>query len=152
MGRVRRTSRGSRLVAKAWTDPAFKARLLEDGAEVSKEIGIDWAERPAPAPRVTHEFSRARRYTNVASCDRLHALLVLSAPNARHVTRMVPFNQLPRTLVRWPRQVLAEFGLALPPGWIDKDRRLPTRSPRFMVLPVRPGGTENWTEEQRLRS
>jgi thiocyanate hydrolase subunit gamma len=35
---------GSRLVAKAWTDPAFKARLLEDGTKVSKEIGIDWAE------------------------------------------------------------------------------------------------------------
>ena len=35
---------GSRLVAKAWTDPAFKARLLEDGTKACKEIGIDWAE------------------------------------------------------------------------------------------------------------
>src|SRR5262249_7111436 len=35
---------GSRLVAKAWTDPAFKARLLEDGTNVCKEIGVDWAE------------------------------------------------------------------------------------------------------------
>ena len=35
---------GARVVAKAWTDPAFKARVLEDGTKVSKEIGIDWAE------------------------------------------------------------------------------------------------------------
>ena len=35
---------GSRLVAKAWTDPAFKARLLADGTAACKEIGIDWAE------------------------------------------------------------------------------------------------------------
>src|SRR5262250_1016991 len=35
---------GSRLVAKAWTDPGFNARLLEDGVKACKEIGIDWAE------------------------------------------------------------------------------------------------------------
>jgi hypothetical protein len=35
---------GSRLVAKAWTDPAFKARLMEDGTKACKEIGVDWAE------------------------------------------------------------------------------------------------------------
>jgi thiocyanate hydrolase subunit gamma len=35
---------GSRLVAKAWTDPGFMARLLEDGVKACKEIGIDWAE------------------------------------------------------------------------------------------------------------
>src|SRR5271166_5683277 len=35
---------GSRLVAKAWTDPAFKARVMEDAVKACKEIGIDWAE------------------------------------------------------------------------------------------------------------
>src|SRR6516164_5652660 len=35
---------GSRLVAKAWTDPAFKARLLDDGTKACKEVGVDWAE------------------------------------------------------------------------------------------------------------
>ncbi len=35
---------GSRLVAKAWTDPAFKARVLEDGVKACKELGLDWAE------------------------------------------------------------------------------------------------------------
>jgi thiocyanate hydrolase subunit gamma len=35
---------GSRLVAKAWTDPAFKARVLEDAVKACKEIGIDWTE------------------------------------------------------------------------------------------------------------
>src|SRR3984885_12590975 len=34
---------GSRLVAKAWTDPAFNARLLQDATEACKEVGIDWA-------------------------------------------------------------------------------------------------------------
>ena len=88
---------GSRLVAKAWTDPAFKALVLEDGHQGlqggarSRLGGTDrfWH------PERLHEFRCARKYANTASRDRLHALLVLPTPDTRHVARMVPHNQLP---------------------------------------------------------
>ena len=49
--------------------------------------------------------------------------------------------------MRWPRQVLSEFGLQLPP---DVEIRVAdsNQKTRYMVLPVRPAGTEGWTEEQ----
>ncbi len=52
-----------------------------------------------------------------------------------------------RRLVRWPRQVLTEFGLILP---LEVEIRVEDSNQkcRFMVLPMRPAGTENWTEEQ----
>jgi thiocyanate hydrolase subunit gamma len=84
---------GSRLVAKAWTDPAFKARVLEDATKACKEIGVDWVEPTGfGTPSDYTKFSGARRYPDAASCDRLHALLVLSAPGARHVARMVSLD------------------------------------------------------------
>lgn len=54
-------SGGSKMVAKAWTDPEFKKRLLENGTEASKEVGIDWTDptgtgTPATTPSST--FSR----------------------------------------------------------------------------------------------
>jgi thiocyanate hydrolase subunit gamma len=52
-----------------------------------------------------------------------------------------------RRLVRWPRQVLAEFGLILPPE-VEIRVEDSNQKCRFMVLPVRPSGTENWTEEE----
>ena len=52
-----------------------------------------------------------------------------------------------RRLVRWPRQVLAEFGLILPPE-VEVRVEDSNQKCRFMVLPVRPAGTEDWTEEQ----
>jgi hypothetical protein len=50
-------------------------------------------------------------------------------------------------MVRWPREVLAEFGLSLPP---DVEIRVhdSNQKSRFMVLPLRPEGTEGWSEEQ----
>jgi thiocyanate hydrolase subunit gamma len=55
---------GSRLVAKAWTDPAFKARVLADAVAACREIGIDWTEPSAPAPPATTcscAYSKIRR-------------------------------------------------------------------------------------------
>ena len=52
-----------------------------------------------------------------------------------------------RRLVRWPREVLAEFGLVLPPE-VEIRVEDSNQKCRFMVMPVRPEGTEKWTEEQ----
>src|SRR5438132_2118688 len=53
---------GSRLVAKAWTDPAFKARLLADATQACREIGIDWTEPTGSGnPQRLHAFAGTRR-------------------------------------------------------------------------------------------
>ena len=89
---------GQRLAVggEGWTDPAFKARVIKDAVKACKEIGLDWA----GADRIRHperlyEFHRARRHAYAASRDRLHAVLLLSAPDPRHVARMVSHDQLP---------------------------------------------------------
>src|SRR3984885_11652778 len=139
---------GSRLVAKAWTDPAFKARLLKDGTEACKEVGIDWAEPTG--------FGTPSDYTNfrvLEDTPTLHHVIVctLCSCYPRPVLGMSPewyrSTNYRRRLVRWPREVIAEFGLILPPeGGVrieDSNQKC-----RFMVLPVRPEGTKNWTEER----
>jgi thiocyanate hydrolase subunit gamma len=139
---------GSRLVAKAWTDPAFKARLLEDGTNVSKEIGIDWAEPTG--------FGTPSDYTNfrvLEDTPTLHHVIVctLCSCYPRPMLGMSPewyrSTNYRRRLVRWPREVLAEFGLVLPPE-VEIRIEDSNQKCRFMVLPVRPKGTENWTEQQ----
>jgi thiocyanate hydrolase subunit gamma len=139
---------GSRLVAKAWTDPGFKARLLVDGVNACKEIGIDWAEPTG--------FGTPSDYMNfrvLEDTPRLHHVIVctLCSCYPRPVLGMSPewyrSTNYRRRLVRWPREVLAEFGLILPPE-VEIRVEDSNQKCRFMVLPVRPSGTDNWTEEE----
>ena len=139
---------GSRLVAKAWTDPAFKARLLEDAVKASLEIGIDWNEPTG--------WGTPSDYTNfivLENTPEVHNVIVctLCSCYPRPVLGMSPeWYRTPnyrRRLVRWPRQVLAEFGLQLPPD-VRINVEDSNQKCRFMVLPMRPAGTENWSEEQ----
>jgi hypothetical protein len=109
---------GSRLVAKAWTDPAFKARVLEDGVKACKELGLDWAEPTG--------FGTPSDYTNfivLEDTPTLHHVIVctLCSCYPRPILGMSPewyrTTNYRRRLVRWPREVLAEFGLILRPRW-----------------------------------
>lgn len=139
---------GSRLVAKAWTDSAFKARLLEDGTKACKEIGIDWAE-----PTGVGTPSDYTNFRVLEDTPTLHHVIVctLCSCYPRPLLGMSPewyrTTNYRRRLVRWPRQVLAEFGLILPPG-VEIRIEDSNQKCRFMVLPVRPEGTGSWTEEQ----
>jgi thiocyanate hydrolase gamma subunit len=139
---------GSRLVAKAWTDPVFKKRLLEDGTNACKEVGVDWAEPTG--------FGTPSDYMNcrvLEDTPALHHVIVctLCSCYPRPLLGMSPewyrSTNYRRRLVRWPREVLAEFGLILPPE-VEIRVEDSNQKCRFMVLPVRPSGTENWTEEQ----
>ena len=102
---------GSRLVAKAWTDPAFKARLLADGTEACKEIGIDWAE-----PTGVGTPSDYTNFRVLEDTPTLHHVIVctLCSCYPRPVLGMSPewyrSTNYRRRLVRWPREVLTEFG------------------------------------------
>jgi thiocyanate hydrolase gamma subunit len=143
-----RPAGGSRLAAKAWTDPGFLARVRADATIACKEIGIDWAEPTG--------FG--------STSDYMHLVVLEDTPTLHHVITCTLCSCYPRPLlghspywyrspnyrrriVRWPRQVLAEFGLVLPPE-VEIRVEDSNQKCRFMVLPVRPAGTENWTEEQ----
>jgi thiocyanate hydrolase subunit gamma len=139
---------GSRLVAKAWTDPAFKARVLQDAVKACKERGLDWAEPTGLAPRAI---------IRISSCSKIRPRCImcfvctLCSCYPRPILGMSPewyrTTNYRRRLVRWPREVLAEFGLILPPE-VEIRIEDSNQKCRFMVLPLRPDGTKNWTEEQ----
>jgi thiocyanate hydrolase gamma subunit len=139
---------GARLVARAWLDPEFKRLALEDAIAASREVGVDWLQPTG--------FGTPSDFT---------ALHVLEdTPNLHHVVVCTLCSCYPRPIlgnspewyrtpnyrrriVRWPRQVLIEFGLHLPE---DVEVRVEdsNQKHRFMVLPVRPAGTEGWSEDQ----
>jgi thiocyanate hydrolase gamma subunit len=139
---------GSRLVAKAWTDPAFKARLLADATQTCREIGVDWTE-----PTGSGTASDYMHLQVLEDTPTLHHVIVCTLcscyprPLLGHSPYWYRSPNYRRRLVRWPRQVLAEFGLILPPE-VDVRVEDSNQKCRFMVLPVRPAGTENWTEEE----
>jgi thiocyanate hydrolase gamma subunit len=139
---------GSRLVAKAWTDPAFKARVMAEPVKTCLEIGIDWSE-----PTGEGTASDYMHLTILEDTPTLHHVIVCTLcscyprPLLGHSPYWYRSTNYRRRLVRWPRQVLAEFGLVIPPE-VEVRVEDSNQKCRFMVLPVRPEGTENWTEEQ----
>jgi len=139
---------GSRLVAKAWVDPEFKARVRKDAVAACKEIGIDWAEPTG--------FGTPSDYTHLYVLENtptLHHVIVctLCSCYPRPLLGMSPewyrTTNYRRRVVRWPRQVLAEFGLIVPEE-VEVRVEDSNQKCRFMVMPMRPEGTEGWTEEQ----
>lgn len=130
---------GARVVARAWTDPDFRGRLLHDGTSAVGEMGF-------------------------LGLDGEHIVVLENTPQTHNVVCCTlcscypwPLLGLPprwyksaayrARIVREPRQVLAEFGLAIDPPvqvrvW-DSSAAI-----RYMVLPQRPGGTGGMGEEE----
>jgi len=140
----------ARLVAKAWLDPEFAKLCVEDGIKASLEVGIDWINA------MPTKFGTPSDYCNLrvmADTPKLHHVVVctLCSCYPRPILGQSPeWYRTPnyrRRLVRWPRQVLAEFGLQLP---ADVEVRVvdSNQKTRYIVMPVRPEGTEGWTEDQ----
>ena len=140
----------ARLVAKAWLDPEYKKLAVRDGVKASLEVGVDWINSMP-----TH-FGTPSDYCNLRVLEdtpTLHHVVVctLCSCYPRPILGQSPeWYRTPnyrRRLVRWPRQVLAEFGLQLPE---DVEVRVEdsNQKSRFIVLPMRPEGTEGWTEDQ----
>lgn len=139
---------GSRLVAKAWVDPGFKQRLLSNGTEACKEVGIDWNDPTGTGTPSDYTYFYVHENT-----PQVHNAIVctLCSCYPRPVLGMAPaWYKTPnyrRRIVRQPREVLAEFGLYFP---ADVEIRVhdSNQKSRFMVLPMRPEGTDGWSEEQ----
>jgi thiocyanate hydrolase gamma subunit len=141
----------ARHVAKAWLEPEFKRLALGDAIAASREVGVGWLD---PAG-----------FGTPGDFNALHVLE--DTPNLHHVVVCTPCSCYPRPLlgnspewyrtpnyrrriVRWPRQVLGELGLHLSE---DVEVRVEdsNRKHRFVVLPVRPAGTEGWSERDLMR-
>jgi nitrile hydratase len=129
---------GAKVVARAWTDPAFKQRLLQDASAASREMGFDIGALRLIAVENTADTHNVVVCT-LCSC---YPRNLLGLPPDWYKTRAYRSR-----VVREPRKVLAEFGLDLP----DSTRvrvHDSTADMRYIVLPARPIGAEDMTEDE----
>jgi nitrile hydratase subunit alpha len=136
--RSRTPERGARVVARAWTDPDFRKRLLESGTKACEELGLDVPALKLVAVENTPEVHNAIVCT-LCSC---YPRMLLGIPPDWYKSR----NYRSR-MVREPRQVLEEFGLKVPEK-VQIRVHDSTADMRYIVLPMRPAGTEGWDEER----
>ena len=136
--RSRGAERGAAVVARAWTDPAFKARLLADGTRACQDLGLD-----VPALRlIAVENTAAVHNLVVCTLCSCYPRMLLGIPPEWYKSR--PYRS---RAVREPRAVLAEFGLDVPDN-VQVRVHDSTADMRYIVLPMRPAGTEGWSEER----
>jgi nitrile hydratase len=129
---------GASVVARAWLDPAFKARLLGDGSAAVGELGID---------------IRGLKLVVVENTPTIHNVIVctLCSCYPRMLLGLPPdwykSVEYRSRAVREPRTVLAEFDLNLPSG-VTVRVHDSTADMRYLVLPMRPKGTEALSEAE----
>ena len=131
--------RGARLVARAWVDPAFKARLLKNASEAAKELGVQgFVGENVMALENTADVHNVVACT-LCSC---YPWAVLGLPPTWYKS-----PEYRSRIVREPRAVLAGFGLEVAGA---KEIRVWDSSSdmRYMVLPERPEGTEGLVEDE----
>ena len=130
---------GARLVARAWVDPAFKARLLADARAAALELDLD----AGPAPVVVAvENTRSVHHMVVCTLCSCYPRALLGPPPAWY--KSLPYRS---RAVSDPRGVLAEFGVEL-----DDETELrvldSTADIRYLVVPRRPVGSDGMTEDE----
>jgi nitrile hydratase subunit alpha len=136
--RARTPERGAKVVARAWVDDAFKKRLLENGTKACEELGLEVPALKLLAVENTAQVHNAIVCT-LCSC---YPRMLLGIPPEWYKSR----NYRSR-MVREPRAVLAEFGLRIPEQMQIRVHDS-TADMRYIVLPMRPAGTEGWSEER----
>jgi nitrile hydratase len=130
---------GARVVAKAWTDPTFKQLLLKDGTAAVRQLG--------------HVNRMGDHLVAVENTPQVHNIIVCTLCSCYpfEILGLPPiwYKSAPyrSRAVKDPRGVLADFGIAL-----GKETSIrvwdSTAETRFMVLPMRPAGTDGWSEER----
>ena len=129
---------GARVVARAWVDPDFKRRLLDDATAAANTMGgFD----PVAAHLIAVENTPEVHNLVVCTLCSCYPWPVLGLPPVWY--KSAPYRS--RTVID-PKGVLADFGVSLPP---DTDIRIwdSTAETRFLVVPMRPAGTEGWNED-----
>ena len=130
---------GAQVVARAWIDPAFKAALLADG---SRAIGTLGHVSPTGDHLVVIENTPARHNMVVCTLCSCYPWEMLGLPPVWY--KAAPYRS---RAVKDPRGVLADFGVSLPQE-IEIRVWDSTAETRFLVLPMRPEGTEDFSEAQ----
>ncbi|MBE1297084.1 nitrile hydratase subunit alpha [Phycobacter azelaicus] len=130
---------GARVVARAWSDPAFKDALLADADPVLAGLGYSGRQGEH---MVVVENKPAQHNMVVCTLCSCYPWPLLGIPPAWYKS-----DAYRARAVREPRAVLADFGVSLPEGtrvrvWDS------TAEVRYLVLPMRPKGTEGLTEDQ----
>ena len=134
----RSPERGARMVAHAWVDAAYRARALADGSAAAAELGLEIGLLRLIVVENTPSIHNIIVCT-LCSC---YPRMLLGIPPEWYKSRAYRSR-----VVRDPRAVLAEFGTRLP---VETRIRVhdSTADMRYMVLPMRPAGTEGWGEER----
>lgn len=128
---------GAAVVARAWTDPEFKARLMADGSAACAEMGVP---------------VEAMKLIVVENTDDIHNVVVctLCSCYPRNLLGLPPDWYKQRAYrartVKEPRKVLSEFGLTVPEN-VTVAVHDSTADMRYLVLPKRPEGTESMSED-----
>lgn len=129
---------GAKVVARAWTDPAYKQLLMTDPSKALTQVGVEVG---------------LYKLVVVENTEKVHNLVVctLCSCYPRAVLGLPPDWYKSRAYrsraVREPRKVMAEFGLEIPDD-IPVRVHDSTADMRYLVLPKRPKGTEGWSEEK----
>lgn len=129
---------GAAVVARAWCDPAFRARLLEDASGAVAELGFTGRQGEHI---VAVENTPEQHNMVVCTLCSCYPWPLLGIPPGWYKS-----DAYRARAVREPRKVLSEFGVTLPEGqrvrvWDS------TAEVRYMVVPMRPDGTEGWSED-----
>jgi nitrile hydratase subunit alpha len=136
--RNRTPERGAKVVARAWLDEGFRKRLLENGTAACEELGLDV---PALKLLVVENTPQVHNAIVCTLCS-CYPRMLLGIPPEWYKSRAYRSR-----MVREPRAVLKEFGLE-----IAENRQIrvhdSTADMRYIVLPMRPAGTEGWSEER----
>ncbi|WP_029040305.1 nitrile hydratase subunit alpha [Cucumibacter marinus] len=131
--------RGAQVVARSWTDPEFRQRLLADASQAIKEFGFEGS---ATGHLKAVENTETEHNLIVCTLCSCYPFSILGLSPAWY--KSVEYRA---RAVREPRKVLAEFGVDLPDSvgvrvW-DSTAEL-----RYLVIPQRPAGTEDWNEDR----
>lgn len=129
---------GARIVARAWVDAAYRTLLLANGSEAAERLGIKVGE----AQLVVVENTAAVHNLITCTLCSCYPRSILGQPPAWYRNKVFRARS-----VREPRRILEEFGTTLPPD-VAIHVRDSNADMRYMVLPRRPAGTEDWDEER----
>jgi nitrile hydratase len=130
---------GAKVVARAWVDPAYKARLLADGSAACEELGITMYD---DTKLIVMENTPDVHNLVVCTLCSCYPRPVLGLPPDWYKSRAYRARA-----VRWPRALLAEFGTLLPEH-VQIRVHDSTAAMRYLILPMRPEGTDDLSEEE----
>ena len=130
---------GAKVIARAWVDPAYKQRLLDDGSAAIAELGLSGAQGEHMI--VLENTDKVHNVVVCTLCS-CYPWPVLGLPPVWY--KSAPYRS---RVVMEPREVLKEFGLAIP-GDVEVRVWDSNAELRYLVLPQRPKGTERLSEDE----